>query len=143
MPARGKRQRKAMGQQFLNDMRVAQRIVDAAQLTKEDVVLEVGPGTGVLTRRLAPKVGHLVAIEKDPDFVQRLALEFGPETNVRIIEGDATEFDYASLGPFRKIVANLPYSVSTPITFRLLPLPWELAILMYQSEFAERLVAEV
>lgn len=143
MPARTKRQRKAMGQHFLTDVRVAQRTVDAAELTSEDVVLEVGPGTGVLTRRLAPKVKTLLAIEKDADLVKRLLLEFPAESNVRIIEGDATDFDYAALGPFRKIVANLPYSVSTPITFRLLPLQWEVAVLMYQSEFAERLVAEV
>jgi len=144
MPAlRTSRRRKALGQHFLADPRVADRQVARAELGPEDVVLEVGPGTGVLTRRIAPKVRRLLAIEKDPALAQRLRAEFDGVANVEIVEGDATEFDYASLGRFNKVVANLPYSVSTPITFQVLPLDWELAVLMYQLEFAQRLVAEV
>lgn len=142
-PARTARRRKALGQHFLIDPRVADRQVARAELAPEDEVLEVGPGTGVLTRRIAPRVRRLVAVEKDAALVQRLRPEFAAATNVEIVEGDATEIDYAGLGRFNKVVANLPYSVSTPITFQLLPLDWDVAVLMYQLEFAERLVAEV
>lgn len=142
-PARTSRRRKALGQHFLTDSRVAERTLGFAELTPEDVVLEIGPGTGVLTRRLAPRVRRLVAVEKDAALARRLAAEFEGVANVEIVEADAVELDYATLGPFGKVVANLPYSVSTPITFRLLPLAWTTAVLMYQLEFAERLVAEV
>jgi 16S rRNA (adenine1518-N6/adenine1519-N6)-dimethyltransferase len=143
MPARTTRRRKAMGQHFLADGRVAERQVGHAELRPEDTVLEVGPGTGALTRRLAPRVRRLVAIERDAALARRLQDEFAQVPSVEVLTADATEFDYPTLGPIDKVVANLPYSVSTPITFRLLPLAWDVAVLMYQLEFAQRLAAEV
>lgn len=143
MPAAGARRRKAMGQHFLTDPRVAERAVGYAALEPQDVVLEIGPGTGVLTRRLAAQVRRLVAVEKDGALACRLQEEFADRPHVELLEADATRLDLGALGPFTKVVANLPYSVSTPLTFQLLPLPWTTAVLMYQEEFARRLVAEV
>lgn len=142
-PARTRRQRKALGQHFLTDVRVAERQLGYADLQPDDVVLEIGPGPGVLTRRIAPRVGRLIAVEKDEALARRLQMEFAQNDRVSIIAGDATEVALGSLGSFNKIVANLPFSVSTPITFRFLPATWDLAVLMYQEEFARRLVAEV
>ncbi len=107
------------------------------------MVLEIGPGPGALTRRIAPHVRRLVAVETDAELVRRLSAEFAAQPHVEIHHADATKLDWKTLGPFNKAVANLPYSVSTPITFRLLPEAWTLAVLMYQDEFARRLVAEV
>lgn len=142
-PLAGHRRRKALGQHFLRDARVADRQIEYAELEPDDVVLEIGPGTGFLTRRIAPRVARLIAIEKDSALAKSLLREFPESSNVRIVEADATRADLAAHGPFNKIVANLPYSVSSPITFQLLPLLWDRAVLMYQKEFADRLVAQV
>lgn len=142
MPPRTWRRRKALGQHFLIDTRVARRILDHAGLAPEDTVLEVGPGTGALTKLMAPRVKRLIAAEKDAALAKRLRLEFASAKHVEIVEADAAEDDLTQWGPFEKVVANLPYSVSTPITFQLLPLAWSLAVLMYQKEFALRLVAD-
>lgn len=144
MPMATSRRRKAMGQHFLTDGRIADRIVAAADLDPtSDAVLEIGSGTGILTRRLAPKVKGLLCIEKDASLAHKLQLELATSGNVRVEEGDALEHTALIDGSHNKIVANLPYSVSTPITFRLLPAKWETAVLMYQEEFARRLAAEV
>lgn len=104
-------------------------------------MLEIGPGLGALTRRLLPLVARVVAIELDPGMIEELGRRGLTGPNLRLLQGDAVDFDYASLGPIDKIVANLPYSASSPITFRLLRLPFQRAVLMYQREFAERMVA--
>lgn len=143
MPPRTSRRRKALGQHFLADLRVAERQIRYADLGADDTVLEIGPGTGVLTRRIAPHVRRVVAVEKDAALARRLEAEFGGASRVEVRQADATRVDWSSLGPFNKVVANLPYSVSTPITFRLFHGAWDVAVLMYQIEFARRLVAEV
>jgi 16S rRNA (adenine1518-N6/adenine1519-N6)-dimethyltransferase len=130
----GIRPSKLFGQHFLVDESVAHRQVYYAKLVKTDVVLEIGPGLGTLTRRIAPKVGRLVAIESD----RRLCAHLSGKVEAEIVCGDALEVPFPK---FNKVIANLPYSISSPITFRLLEHDFELGILMYQLEFAERMVA--
>lgn len=141
------RQRKDLGQHFLRDQQVLRDVVAAAQLSPGQRVLEVGPGPGNLTQELARAVGPggaVVAIEADARFAEPLR---GRWPNVEVVQGDAVRVDLAALGRFDRIVANLPYLISGPITVAFLDLlrdpatRWGLAVLMYQREFGERLLA--
>ncbi len=127
---------KKLGQHFLVDRRVLARIGDYASLSEEDRVLEIGPGTGNLTEVLSTRVGTVFAIEVDPNLASSLEGRF---PNVQVIRGDALK---VPLPDYNKIVSNLPYQISSKITFRLLERPFDLAVLMYQREFAERMVAK-
>jgi 16S rRNA (adenine1518-N6/adenine1519-N6)-dimethyltransferase len=122
---------------MLTDRRVAQRQAEYACLSEEDTVMEIGPGKGILTRVLAARAGKVVAIEKDEAFIPQL--ENLPK-NVDVIIADALVYP---LPRFNKVVANLPYVISSSITFRLLETDFELGVLMYQREFAERMCARV
>lgn len=131
----GVRPRKGLGQHFLVDGRVATRHVAHARVTSSDVVLEIGPGLGMLTRPLAERARRVVAIEAD----RRLAAYLRRELpDVDVIEGDALEVPWPS---FDVVASNLPYQLSSPLTFRLLDHPFDRAVLMYQWEFAKRMVA--
>lgn len=136
-----------LGQHFLRDGAVLDAIVAAADLRPGQRVLEVGPGPGNLTARLAAAVGAkgtVVAIEADKALAA--ALE-GRWPNVEVVIGDAVQADLPALGRFDRIVANLPYLISGPITVAFLGLlrdpatHWGRAVLMFQREFAERLLA--
>jgi len=117
---------------------VARDIVDLAGLSEQDEVLEIGGGFGVLTQRIAEKAKQVHVIEIDPKLVKALHDTLKGRTNVNIIEGDALTVD---LPKVNKIIANLPYSISSEITFRILrEIEFDDAILMYQKEFASRLV---
>jgi len=131
----GVRARKGLGQHFLVDPRVAERHLNHAHITVKDVVLEIGPGLGVLTRGLATRAKRVVAIETDRTFANYLR-ETLPD--VEIIQGDALELDWPA---FDVMVSNLPYAISSPLTFKLLDEPFDRAVLMYQWEFARRMVA--
>jgi len=131
----GMRATKGLGQHFLVDERVAHRHVEFADIEARDIVLEIGPGLGVLTGPLLRKAAKVVAVEKDRRLARALTT-LGP--NLQVVEGDALK---VSLPSFDKVVSNLPYRISSPITFRLLDLPFGRAVLMYQEEFARRLVA--
>jgi len=126
---------KKLGQHFLVDQRVLSRIGDYASLDRDDRVLEIGPGTGNLTRVLSERAGKVYAIEVDPALAASLEGRF---KNVSVLRGDALR---VPLPDYNKIVSNLPYQISSKITFRLLENPFDLAVLMYQREFAERMVA--
>jgi 16S rRNA (adenine1518-N6/adenine1519-N6)-dimethyltransferase len=127
------------GQHFLNDCAILGRIASYAELKASDVVLEIGPGTGFLTEFLAPKAKQVYAIEVDPDLATGLTADLkGRFPNVDIVRGDALKVD---LPAYNKIVSNLPYQISTKITLRLLPRPFDLAVLMYQKEFAVKMMA--
>lgn len=131
--------KKKRGQSFLTSHSVVRDIVDLAELSKQDDVLEIGGGFGILTQQLAEKARHVHVIEIDPSLVKALGDALKDFTNVNIIEGDALKVD---LPKVTKIVANLPYSISSEITFRVLrEMAFEVAFLMYQKEFASRLVA--
>ncbi len=143
----GHRMRKDLGQHFLRDEMVLQSVLGGADLRPGQRVLEVGPGPGNLTARLSKAVGStgkVVAIEADPTLAAALQ---GKWANVQVVEGDAVQTNLAQFGAFDRIVANLPYLISGPITVAFLDLlrdpatRWGQAVLMYQAEFAQRLLA--
>ena len=135
--------KKRFGQHFLKDPNTA-RIV-ASGVTKDDVVLEVGPGRGYLTAFLAERAGLVHAVELDPDVLPSLREAVGEKDNVRIHEGDALRFDYSGLDPApNKLAANLPYNIASPLVLRLLEEVETLRTLrfMVQLEVARRMAAE-
>jgi len=130
-------------QHFLVDDRVLDRLPSylPADAGVREHVLEIGAGNGALTARLLDVAGHVTAVERDPELAAFLREEFAEAVaagDLTVIEGDALEVE---LPEFSACVANLPYSVSSQIAFRLLPLKRPL-VLMFQREFAERMVAE-
>ena len=131
----GVRPSKSRGQHFLLDARVADRALTYADLKPSDVVLEIGPGLGVLTRRLVARARRVVAIESDRRFAEYLRKAV-PQADV--VHGDALRVEWPD---FDVMVSNLPYQISSPLTFRLLATPFDRAVLMYQWEFARRMVA--
>jgi len=134
------RPKKKFGQSFLNSHRIAREIVRLADISSQDQVLEIGGGLGMLTRWIAPEVGEIHVVEVDPGLVRALHDVARGFNNIHIINGDALTVD---LPHVNKVIANLPYSISSGITFRLLrEVELESAVLMYQKEFALRLVAE-
>lgn len=130
---------KRKDQHFLMDRNVLERIVAAADIHPDEVVLEIGAGPGNLTELLAPRAKHVYAVELDPRFVEKLEADFAGK-NVTILRGNALKIDFPR---FDKAVANLPYSISSDVTFKLLQSPFKGAVLMYQREFAQRMVATV
>jgi 16S rRNA (adenine1518-N6/adenine1519-N6)-dimethyltransferase len=127
------------GQHFLNDDSIAQREIDYAEVTRDDVVLEIGPGTGIITKLLATRAKQVIAIEIDPSLAAQLRRKI--PSNVLLICHDAVTVDFNTLPPFTKIVANLPFEISSPIMFKFLKSKFLKAILIFQEDFAERLVA--
>lgn len=130
---------KRKDQHFLIDSNILKRIVEFADIQPGEDILEIGAGPGNLTRELSKKARHVYSIEMDPVLVGLLREEF-KGTNVTIIHGNALKVDFPR---FDKVVANLPYSISSDITFKLLKHQFKLGILMYQREFAMRMVAHV
>jgi 16S rRNA (adenine1518-N6/adenine1519-N6)-dimethyltransferase len=126
-----------LGQHFLMDRDATMRIASYAELKPQDRVLEIGPGPGNLTEALASRAARVYAVEIDLDLAAKLSGRF---SNVQVIEGDALKVE---LPDYNKIVSNLPYQISSRITYRLLSRPFETAVLMYQWEFAERMAAAV
>lgn len=139
--------RKSLGQHFLADNRIADRILDAAKLSQDDVVVEIGPGRGALTKRLVEQVKHVVAVELDSDLVATLPKKLNDPTNLTCVEADARVVDLAKLIEPEvryKVVANLPYYAANPIIRRLLesqPKP-EALVVMVQLEVAKNMVAQ-
>ena len=127
-----------LGQNFLIVPDIIERNIERAELRERDHVLEIGPGLGVLTDALSKRAGKVYAIEKDRRLVEVLKKEYD-WPNVEIIEGDALKVEFPE---FNKIVSNLPYQISSPITFRFLKHEFERAVLIYQLEFAQRMVAK-
>ncbi len=127
-----------LGQNFLIVPDIIERNIERAEVSKGDTVLEIGPGLGVLTDPLSKRAGRVYAIEKDPRLVEVLRKEYG-WPNVEIIQGDAVKVAFPE---FNKVVSNLPYQVSSPITFKILRHDFDVAVLIYQLEFAERMIAK-
>ncbi|WP_051914035.1 16S rRNA (adenine(1518)-N(6)/adenine(1519)-N(6))-dimethyltransferase RsmA [Thermorudis peleae] len=140
----GLRPRKALGQHFLHDRGIVQRIVTTAQLMPGQLVVEIGPGLGMLTAALVERGAQVIAIELDADLAQYLTEHFAGQP-VTIVHADALTVDYAALtgGQPYVVVANLPYNVATAILERLLTgqHPPERLVVMVQREVAERLAA--
>src|SRR4030042_3936025 len=126
-----------LGQHFLIDSSVAEREVAYAGITKNDVVLEIGPGKGIITCLLAKQAKQVIAIEIDKRLFEQL--HYIVPKNVTLICQDALSVDFHSLPRFTKIVSNLPFEISSPIIFKFLKSTFSLAILIYQKDFAERL----
>lgn len=143
--------RKGLGQNFLVDRHIVAKILDAAQLTPTDTVLEIGPGLGVLTWELATRVQSVIAVEVDAGLMRWLGDLFAGHPRVRLVHGDALEVDLAALlqehppgpGGSAKVLANLPYYITSPLLMRLLEegLPLSLLVVMVQKEVARRLTA--
>jgi 16S rRNA (adenine1518-N6/adenine1519-N6)-dimethyltransferase len=127
------------GQHFLVDPSIARREVRYAALTEDDIVLEIGPGKGIITHLLAESAKQVIAIEIDQRLVGQLKKTL--PSNVMIIPKDALVVDFNTLPRFTKIVSNLPFEISSPITFKFLNSSFSKAILIYQKDFALRLVA--
>jgi 16S rRNA (adenine1518-N6/adenine1519-N6)-dimethyltransferase len=147
--------RKALAQHWLKSEQVLQSIVKASECKVEDVVLEIGPGTGVLTGKLIPLVGSLVAVEIDSDLCKRLVKEYGKIENFLLLQGDFLSVDLrillGGLSRFEKpnkVVANIPYNITGLILEKLLgsvsqpnPEPYDSIVLLVQKEVADRLTA--
>ncbi len=137
------RPKKSLGQNFLRDPHYLSKIADAAKLGPEDKVLEIGPGLGHLTRVLAERANKVLALEIDGRLIPRLNEEFGAARNIDIVHADALEYSYEALNGKWKVVANLPYYISTPIIQQLLAHRDKFVslTLMLQKEVAERIAA--
>ena len=137
--------RKSLGQNFIRDSRVLNRIGEIAELSKEDEVLEIGAGLGALTLFLAEKVKRVIAIEKDIRLLEELKHAVSNLKNVEVVHGDVLRINFRDF--YRedkiKVVSNLPYSVSSPILIKLLEEReiFSLFVLMLQREVGERITA--
>src|SRR3989344_4606802 len=136
---------KFLGQNFLVNKPALNKIIDAADLTKNDVVLEIGPGLGVLTRELAKHAGNVIAIEKDGSMITILKETLNDIKNVNIIQADILKFNnYSLLTKNYKLIANIPYYLTSPLIRKFLESenkPEEI-ILMIQKEVAQRICSK-
>jgi 16S rRNA (adenine1518-N6/adenine1519-N6)-dimethyltransferase len=142
--------KRGLGQSFLVSAAVRDLILRAAEVGPDDLVVEIGPGTGVLTEGLAERAGRLIAIERDPGLHRLLAERLGDRPTVSLVCDDALGFDYVRvLGEMfpaykqAKLVSNLPYSVATPLILQLIRLRqcFSFLLVMVQREVAQRLLA--
>jgi 16S rRNA (adenine1518-N6/adenine1519-N6)-dimethyltransferase len=142
----GHRARKRFSQNFLHDAHYIERIVAAVAPQPGDAIVEIGPGLGALTGPLLTAAGRLTAVEIDRDLAARLRARYDPQT-LALIEADALAFDWpqlaARLPASLKIVGNLPYHISTPLLFALLPIAERVASqhFMLQKEMVDRITA--
>ena len=134
--------KKHLGQHFLIDPFINERIINSAQLMPEDLVVEIGPGPGKLTRKLCERARKVIAIELDNRLYARLTAELAGYENIELIHGDALKYPFETLPEFI-VVANIPYYITTPIIFRLIAAKKSLKsmTLTIQKEVAERMVA--
>ena len=150
MKSEGLKFNKAFGQNFLTDETVLEKIVGAGNLTKDDCVLEIGPGMGVLTCELAKKAGKVISVEIDRNLIEPLKKTTAQFDNVEIINEDILKVDLEKLfrekfsGKPVKVIANLPYYITTPIIMTLLESRLNITdiVIMIQKEVAERLTAD-
>ena len=140
------RAKKSLGQNFLVDVALQKKIVEALHCSRSDTVLEIGSGRGALTRHLVGRVGHLVLVELDDGLAGALREEWGSRSDVEILHQDFLKLDYGAVVPDPTallVVGNIPYNITAPIIFKLLELPRPRdIILMVQREVADRLIAE-
>ena len=145
----GLRARKGLGQHFLIDEEVLQQIISTAELSADDVVVEVGPGLGVLTRELAKQTGRVVAIELDDNLAALLKESLSAYKNVTIINEDVLKVDPSALlsepkTKNYKVVANLPYYITSPVLRHFLEaqIKPQSMVVMVQKEVAEEIAAK-
>jgi 16S rRNA (adenine1518-N6/adenine1519-N6)-dimethyltransferase len=140
------RAKKSLGQNFLTDERVAARIVEALGPRADETIIEIGPGQGALTSHLVERAGRVVAVELDFNLAQTLRQQFAASSNFHLLEADALDTDFCALiAPAKsaRLVANLPYNISTAILQRLIRQRACLSemVLMLQREVVERITA--
>ena len=134
--------KKSLGQNFLFDPAILGRIIEASSIGPDDTIVEIGPGPGRLTTLLSKVAKKVVAIELDSDLYIKLQDELAGRENVELVLGDALKYRYDDLGSF-KVVANIPYYITTPIIFSLIAARDNLVsmTLTIQKEVAQRIVA--
>jgi len=140
------RAKKSLGQNFLRDDRVIDRIIGSLKLTTNDTVVEIGPGTGALTQKLVESAASVIAIEFDRDLIPQLNKQFGSYPTFKLISEDALAVDFGQILygiENAKLVANLPYNISTPILQRLIDQRFLFSelVLMFQREVVDRITA--
>lgn len=137
------RARKSLGQHFLTDPRILDRIAAALDPATGDLVVEIGAGTGTLTRVLAARVGKVIAIEKDGRLAAecRFRLAKAGVTNTEVVEGDALRIDWSRFTPPFKVCGNIPYNLTSPLLERVVALAPRPACVVFlvQAEVADRL----
>lgn len=143
------RAKKSLGQNFLRDFSVVDRIINALELNGEETVIEIGPGLGSLTERLVEKAAKVIAIEFDRELIPMLGERFSQFSSFELVNEDALKVDFSQLVPKDsrpeklKLAANLPYNISTPILQRLIDQRelFSSMVLMFQREVVERITA--
>ncbi|MFA4974436.1 MAG: 16S rRNA (adenine(1518)-N(6)/adenine(1519)-N(6))-dimethyltransferase RsmA [bacterium] len=141
------RPKKRLGQHFLVAGPTIDKVVRCLDLSSDDTVLEIGPGLGVMTRRIAGRARRVIAVERDERMVAICREELADLANVEVVEADILEFDpalYATADQRIKVAGNLPYNISTPILFWMLKNKARIssAVVMLQREVAERIAAK-
>ena len=133
---------KSLGQHWLHDRSVLAHIADCAELAADDTVLEIGPGLGTLTSELLRRSQKVIAVEFDSELARKLPGQF-PGKNLEVIESDILSFDYSTLPAGYKVVANVPYYITSKIVKSLMTASNKpsVAVLLVQKEVAERLAA--
>lgn len=141
--------KKGLSQNFLIDGNIVQKIVNAAEVSSEDFVVEIGPGPGALTQALLERGARVLAIEMDPIFAEALVRLQTPDQRLEIVQADILKFPLAETlrkrqGKKCKVVANLPYHITTPILTLLFPLSdlIESLTIMVQKEFGDRMSSQ-
>jgi 16S rRNA (adenine1518-N6/adenine1519-N6)-dimethyltransferase len=131
---------RSLGQYFLVNNDVAVRMVEYASVGHDDVVLEIGAGVGSVTEELARKAKRVYAVEKDKELCEILREQYvDKKGEIEVIEADIMKLE---LPEFDKVVASIPFSLSSPITYKLLLRNFGLAVLLYQKEFAQKMTAK-
>ncbi len=134
--------KKALGQHWLHDREILAAIADDADLALDDTVLEIGPGLGTLTSELLRRSGNVIAVEFDRDLARKLPGQF-PGKNLEVIDADILDFDLSRLPAGYKVVANVPYYITSKIVQKLSESanPPEMVVILVQKEVAERIAA--
>ena len=135
--------KKSLGQHWLKDPDILADIAEAAELTSDDVVLEIGPGLGTLTSRLLARANSVTAVEFDADLARKLPGQF-PGKKLTVVNQDILQFDLNQLPKNYKVVANVPYYITSKIVEKLMTAENKpsIAVLLVQKEVAERIAAE-
>ncbi len=135
--------KKSLGQHWLKDPEILADIAEAAELTGDDVVLEIGPGLGTLTSRLLARANSVTAVEFDADLARKLPGQF-PGKKLTVVNQDILQFDLNQLPKNYKVVANVPYYITSKIVEKLMTAENKpsIAVLLVQKEVAERIAAE-
>jgi len=136
------RPKKSLGQNFIADKHIQQKIIQACDLKSEDVVVEIGPGQGALTKLIAREVKGLICVETDRDLIEPLRSIM--PSNVEIVHADFLKWDMKDLPEGIKVIGNIPYYISTPIIEKLIESRGKISVvfLTVQLEFGERLTAK-